>query len=139
ERSENRERRRLARPVGPDEPEDRSPGDLEVEVVDGEEVAEALGEALGPDGQIRRHSAAPNVKVESPDNEERSIRSRRYTTPPLTAAAGIGMSDEPPRTIPPGTGAGTAAPGPGPVKTIVVGTGTASEGTSGPGGESGTV
>jgi hypothetical protein len=53
---EEPDRRRLPRTVGPEEPEDLTGGDVEVEVVDGRERAKRFGQALGGEGS--RHRSA---------------------------------------------------------------------------------
>ena len=47
----------LPAPFGPSSGDDGAGGHVEVEVVDGDEVAEALGEAVGRDGEVGSHGS----------------------------------------------------------------------------------
>src|SRR5438874_2348498 len=89
----------LPRPVGPDEGEDRSGRHLDREIVDGREVAEALGEAARADDRRRhRHGLESASSVDSmstgsgstrrtaaPGSASRSRSTRAGSGPPCTS------------------------------------------------------
>ena len=75
------DRRRLARPVRAEEPEDFAGHDLEIEAVDGDEAVEALGQASGGDdglnaqGSSSRRSAQRRTAADLRRREVRRVGS----------------------------------------------------------------
>src|SRR5204863_8541046 len=60
--AQHAERRRLARPVGPEKPVELAPADLQIEMIDGDDLAETPREATGLDGEVgggRGHHRGP--------------------------------------------------------------------------------
>ena len=74
-----RKRRRLARPVGPDEPVERARGDRQVQAVDRDDVAEALGDIPDRDGGIHEISTwrFRRIDLEFPTDKHASQASDR--------------------------------------------------------------